>query len=79
MTSDGRVIIVSNRLPFTVRADDDNVTVTTAAGGLANGLRAFHEEGHSLWIGWPGKSGISVSLPSSRRKCWACGNFSAWH
>ena len=64
MTSDGRVIIVSNRLPFTVRADDDNVTVTTAAGGLANGLRAFHEEGDSLWIGWPGDAS---SIPRSRR------------
>jgi trehalose 6-phosphate synthase/phosphatase len=64
MTSDGRVIIVSNRLPFTVRADDDSVTVTTAAGGLANGLRAFHEQGDSLWIGWPGDAS---SIPRSRR------------
>ncbi|HEV8319792.1 MAG TPA: bifunctional alpha,alpha-trehalose-phosphate synthase (UDP-forming)/trehalose-phosphatase [Vicinamibacterales bacterium] len=64
MTSHGRVIIVSNRLPFTVHANDDRITLTTAAGGLANGLRAFHEAADSLWVGWPGDAS---SIPRSRR------------
>src|SRR3989454_14282 len=64
MTSHGRVIIVSNRLPFTVHATDDGITWTTAAGGLANGLRAFHEAADSLWVGWPGDAS---SIPRSRR------------
>jgi trehalose 6-phosphate synthase/phosphatase len=64
MENPGRVIIVSNRLPFTVHADDDSITLRAAAGGLANGLRTFHEAGDSLWIGWPGDAS---SIPRSRR------------
>jgi trehalose 6-phosphate synthase/phosphatase len=38
--------------------------MTPAAGGLANGLRAFHEAGDSLWIGW---AGDASAIPRSRR------------
>src|SRR5215510_3793072 len=64
MTSHGRVIIVSNRLPAIVRADSGSITPTPAAGGLASGLRAFHDAGDSLWIGW---TGDVSSLRRSRR------------
>ena len=64
MASRGRVIIVSNRLPFTVRAEDDSIALTPAAGGLATGLRAFHEAGDSLWIGWLGDTS---AVPRFRR------------
>src|SRR4051794_8387366 len=49
-----RVLIVSNRLPVTVRAERGDVQVVPSAGGLATGLRGPHERTGGLWIGWPG-------------------------
>jgi trehalose 6-phosphate synthase/phosphatase len=49
-----RLLIVSNRLPITVEAGDDDVTLAQASGGLATGVRGFHERSGGLWIGWPG-------------------------
>ena len=49
-----RVLIVSNRLPVTVRADADGVEVQPSVGGVATGLWGPHERSGGLWIGWPG-------------------------
>jgi trehalose 6-phosphate synthase/phosphatase len=48
------LIIVSNRLPVTVKAEKGAVTVERSAGGLATGLRGPHERMKSLWYGYPG-------------------------
>jgi trehalose 6-phosphate synthase/phosphatase len=50
----GRLLIVSNRLPATARADGTRVRLAPASGGLATGLRPWHERSGGLWIGWPG-------------------------
>lgn len=50
----GRLLIVSNRLPVTVKLDRGDFTITRSSGGLATGLRGPHEQSDSLWIGWPG-------------------------
>ena len=49
-----RLLIVSNRLPITMRKRGGSMTVERSAGGLATGLRAPHERSGGLWIGWPG-------------------------
>ena len=49
-----RLLIVSNRLPVTVRVTDGRAAVRRSAGGLATGLRGPHERSGGLWIGWPG-------------------------
>ncbi len=49
-----RLLIVSNRLPVTVRVTDGKPTVRRSVGGLATGLRGPHERSGGLWIGWPG-------------------------
>ncbi len=46
-----RLIIVSNRLPVTVRVDQAGVTVTRSSGGLATALSGPHERLDSRWIG----------------------------
>jgi trehalose 6-phosphate synthase/phosphatase len=60
----GRLIIVSNRLPFTVRLRDDELQFDASAGGLVTGLSAFLDsykdhfpkrEEH-VWVGWPGNT-----------------------
>ncbi|RKH66832.1 bifunctional alpha,alpha-trehalose-phosphate synthase (UDP-forming)/trehalose-phosphatase [Corallococcus aberystwythensis] len=49
-----RLLLVSNRLPVTVKAEKDAVSVGRSAGGLATGLSRPHERSGGLWIGWPG-------------------------
>ena len=49
-----RLLIVSNRLPVSVKLDRGDFTITRSVGGLATGLRGPHEQSESLWIGWPG-------------------------
>ncbi|MBC7789173.1 MAG: bifunctional alpha,alpha-trehalose-phosphate synthase (UDP-forming)/trehalose-phosphatase [Anaerolineae bacterium] len=51
---DPRLILVSNRLPVTVRVKDGRATVRQSVGGLSSGLRAPHERSGGLWVGWPG-------------------------
>src|SRR5437016_6153746 len=62
-----RLLIVSNRLPVTVKLDHGEIVVTQSAGGLATGLRGPHQRSESLWLGWPGDvsrldAGIGVFL-----------------
>jgi trehalose 6-phosphate synthase/phosphatase len=49
-----RLLLVSNRLPVTVKADARGTSVTPSSGGLATGLRGPHQKSDGLWIGWPG-------------------------
>ena len=49
-----RLLIVSNRLPVTVKLDRGDFAINRSSGGLATGLFGPHEQSDSLWIGWPG-------------------------
>jgi trehalose 6-phosphate synthase/phosphatase len=48
------LILVSNRLPVTVRQDGGVVSLQQSGGGLATGLRGAREKRGGVWIGWPG-------------------------
>jgi trehalose 6-phosphate synthase/phosphatase len=61
-----RLIIVSNRLPVTVRIEHGEPAVHMSVGGLATGLRAPHERSDGLWIGWPGD--LAELDPAGRAK-----------
>ena len=50
-----RLLIVSNRLPVTAVAESGSVQLMPAGGGLATGLRHWHEQSDAVWIGWPGE------------------------
>jgi len=52
----GRLLIVSNRLPMTMREHRGAVHVQRSSGGLATGLRGVHADTGGIWIGWPGVS-----------------------
>lgn len=56
----GKTIIVSNRLPLQIKIENDELDVTPSVGGLATGLKSFHREGGSVWIGWTGVSAEDV-------------------
>ena len=54
MSRTPRLIIASNRLPFTVHSRDGELQLQPTAGGLAAALGAVHGTMETLWIGWPG-------------------------
>lgn len=49
-----RLVLVSNRLPVTVRAEHGRAAVVRSTGGLASALRTPHELTGGIWVGWPG-------------------------
>lgn len=49
-----RLIIASNRLPVKIDRNGEEMKVTASAGGLATGLKSYHKQNDSVWIGWPG-------------------------
>ncbi|MBO03891.1 MAG: bifunctional alpha,alpha-trehalose-phosphate synthase (UDP-forming)/trehalose-phosphatase [Chloroflexi bacterium] len=50
----GRMILVSNRLPVTIREDESGQDVARSSGGLVAGLDPLHQKGGGIWIGYPG-------------------------
>jgi trehalose 6-phosphate synthase/phosphatase len=50
----GKTIIVSNRLPVSLRLKQGKFEFRPSAGGLATGLGSIYKEGENIWIGWPG-------------------------
>lgn len=49
-----QVIIVSNRLPISVKKEDGELIFSSSVGGLATGLSSYANDKHNIWIGWPG-------------------------
>lgn len=64
-----RLIIVSNRLPFTAIDEGDRLRFRESAGGLVSGLSAYLESvkdtgNEYVWVGWPGNTiGDSLKQP----------------
>jgi trehalose 6-phosphate synthase/phosphatase len=54
MTPAGRLLIVANRLPVTIRTEADDLVVEPSIGGVATGLAKLHQERGGLWFGWSG-------------------------
>ena len=48
------VVIVSNRLPVSVKKVDGELEFSASIGGLATGLSSYAQRRNSRWIGWPG-------------------------
>ncbi|MGO9269213.1 MAG: bifunctional alpha,alpha-trehalose-phosphate synthase (UDP-forming)/trehalose-phosphatase [Terriglobia bacterium] len=54
-----KLVIVSNRLPVSLREEQGRWEFTESPGGLASGLRAYLRSGEVrgsdyVWVGWPG-------------------------
>lgn len=51
----GRLLLVSNRLPITIkRSDDGSYSFTMSSGGLVTGLSGLAKTTTFQWYGWPG-------------------------
>ncbi|MDD2498978.1 MAG: bifunctional alpha,alpha-trehalose-phosphate synthase (UDP-forming)/trehalose-phosphatase, partial [Desulfitobacteriaceae bacterium] len=49
-----RIIFISNRLPVTVKKGATGFEYHESIGGLATGLKNYHQQSGSIWIGWSG-------------------------
>ena len=49
-----KLIIVSNRLPTTVRKEKGKLSFEPSVGGVATGLSSLDTDYEKCWIGWPG-------------------------
>lgn len=54
---DGRLIVVSNRLPLTLQKTEEGWTTVRSSGGLASAMGPLLQRGSGEWIGWAGHSG----------------------
>src|SRR5687767_10311702 len=62
-----RLIVVSNRLPITIKSQNNILCFEPSSGGLSTGLNSFlnspeqsyFSKKDSLWVGWPGKTNKS--------------------
>src|SRR2546425_9100000 len=53
LVADMTLILVSNRLPVTVRRVGNHLDVQPNPGGVAAGLPSIHRELRGRWVGWP--------------------------
>ena len=49
-----KIVIISNRLPLTVRKNNKKLEYQESIGGLVTGLKKYHEKADSIWAGWAG-------------------------
>jgi len=53
--TDGRLLLVSNRLPITIkRSDEGKFDFSMSSGGLVSGLSGLSKSTTFQWYGWPG-------------------------
>lgn len=53
--SPGRLLLISNRLPITIkRSDDGTYSFSMSSGGLVTGLSGLSKTTSFQWYGWPG-------------------------
>lgn len=66
--SAGRLVVLSNRLPFTVRQERHGATTfERSAGGLVAALEPAMARRGGTWIGWPGAPGrIESRIPAPK-------------
>lgn len=67
-TAQGRVVVVSNRLPFALRREQEGGgwCATRSAGGLAAAMDPLLRRTGGIWLGWPGDSS-NPNDPQRRR------------
>jgi hypothetical protein len=53
---EGNVLVISNRLPVTIkRTEDGKYDYTMSSGGLVAALSGLKKSTSFKWFGWPGK------------------------
>lgn len=61
------VIILSNRLPVSVKKDNGKLEFYPSLGGLATGLSSYIKDSKNKWIGWPGIASDELTQADRQR------------
>lgn len=61
-----KTILISNRLPVTIKKDNQGFEYESSIGGLATGLKGYHENTNSIWVGWPGITNDDLSSKETK-------------
>ena len=62
-----RLVIISNRLPFSLEKSDGGYKIRPGSGGLVTALAPVLRDRGGLWIGWPGTSDMgNIKKPVER-------------
>ena len=69
-TQDFNLVVVSNRLPFVIKVEDDGTAVRTpTAGGLATAVGPVLLKSRGIWVGYPGiPGGLEGEIPDGKTK-----------
>ncbi len=62
-----KLLVVSNRLPITVRKRGDKINIQSSAGGLATGMASLPDADKKYWIGWPGIASDDLSAEDKEK------------
>ena len=54
-----RLIVVSNRIPYSITRVNNEISYKKSVGGLVTALDPILKKTGGLWIGWSGLSGKS--------------------
>lgn len=64
-----RLLIISNRLPLTIkRSDDGHYDFSMSSGGLVTGLSGLSKTMTYEWYGWPGLQVPDAEAPHMKEK-----------
>jgi trehalose 6-phosphate synthase/phosphatase len=79
-----RMLIVSNRLPFTIAEEGGALTLKESGGGLVSGLSSYLDslktsssKSKYVWVGWPGTT-VEGDEAKEQLKAIATADFSAY-
>ena len=50
----GKTHIIANRLPVSIKKEEDHLSLVPSVGGLATGMKSIYKEYGGKWIGWSG-------------------------
>jgi trehalose 6-phosphate synthase len=67
--NDARLLLVSNRLPITIkRSEDGKYDFSMSSGGLVSGLSGLSKSTTFQWYGWPGLEVPEEEIPIVKRR-----------
>lgn len=62
-----RLVVVSNRLPFTLKKTGEGWRTERSTGGLATAMGPLLEQSEGIWIGWSGDDAGETDDPKRRK------------
>jgi Trehalose-6-phosphate synthase len=67
--NEARLLLVSNRLPITIkRSDDGKYDFSMSSGGLVSGLSGLSKSTTFQWYGWPGLEVPEPEIPVVKQR-----------